>query len=95
MVVFSVDAAEREGIMEGRNYFIQFTEGETTFKRIFFDPVEANRLILRCWNGKYPDRLIERGSVQLLARAEYRLVRDEAGESETRMTKPETRIKPE
>jgi transcriptional regulator with XRE-family HTH domain len=76
-VVFSVDAAEREGIVQGRNYFIQFIDGETTFKRIFFDPLEANRLVLRCWNTKYPDRQIERSAIQLLARAEYRLVKDE------------------
>jgi transcriptional regulator with XRE-family HTH domain len=76
LVVFSVDAVEREGILPGRNYFIQFTDGETTFKRIFFDDLEANRLILRCWNAKYPDRTIERSSIQLLARAEYRLIVD-------------------
>jgi transcriptional regulator with XRE-family HTH domain len=80
-VVFSVDAAEREGIVQGRNYFIQFVDGETTFKRIFFDPIEANRLVLRCWNTKYPDRQVERSAIQLLARAEYRLVKDEAEET--------------
>ena len=89
VVVFSVDAAEREGIIQGRNYFIQFADGENTFKRIFFEPSDADWLVLRCWNANYPDRRIERASIQLLARAEYRLVPDEAAGAETRMTKPE------
>jgi transcriptional regulator with XRE-family HTH domain len=78
VVVFSVDAAEREGIIQGRNYFIQFADGENTFKRIFFEPSDADWLILRCWNAKYPARRVERASIQLLARAEYRLVPDES-----------------
>jgi transcriptional regulator with XRE-family HTH domain len=77
VVVFSIDAAEKEGIIEGRNYFIQFTDGQNTFKRIFFEPTDADWLILRCWNARYPDRRVERTMVQLLARAEYRLVPDE------------------
>jgi biotin operon repressor len=77
VVIFSVDAAEREGIIEGRNYFIQFTDGQNTFKRIFFEPTDVHWLILRCWNARYPDRRVERSTVQLLARAEYRLVPDE------------------
>jgi phage repressor protein C with HTH and peptisase S24 domain len=77
VVVFSVDAAEKEGIVEGRNYFLQFIDGENTFKRIFFDPDNAEQLVLRCWNAHYPHRCIRRDRIQLLARAEFRLVPDE------------------
>jgi transcriptional regulator with XRE-family HTH domain len=77
VVVFSIDAAEKEGIIEGRNYFVQFADGENTFKRIFFDPENSDRLVLRCWNPKYPQRRVERSRVQLLARAEFRLVPDD------------------
>ncbi len=76
VVVFSIDAAEREGIVDGRNYFIQFADGQNTFKRIFREPSDIEWLVLRCWNAKYPDRRVERASIQLLARAEYRLVPD-------------------
>jgi phage repressor protein C with HTH and peptisase S24 domain len=77
VVVFSVDAAEREGIVDGKNYFIQFTDGENTFKRIFPDPDNRELLILRCWNERYPQRIVDRSRVKLLARAVYRLMPDE------------------
>jgi transcriptional regulator with XRE-family HTH domain len=77
VVVFSVDAAEREGIVEGKNYFIQFAGEENTFKRIFFDPENRELLILRCWNERYPPRIVERSKIKLLARAIYRLMPDE------------------
>jgi transcriptional regulator with XRE-family HTH domain len=77
VVVFSIDAAEKEGIVEGRNYFVQFADGENTFKRIFFDPENSERLVLRCWNTKYPQRKVSRSGIQILARAEFRLVPDE------------------
>jgi transcriptional regulator with XRE-family HTH domain len=76
-VIFSVEAAEREGIVEGKNYFIQFAGGDNTFKRIFLDPENRELLILRCWNEKYPPRVIERSQVKLLARAIYKLTPDE------------------
>jgi transcriptional regulator with XRE-family HTH domain len=77
VVIFSVDAAEREGIVEGRNYFIQFDDGENTFKRVFSDPRDEDRLVLRCWNKRYPQRGVDRRRVKLLARAVYRLVPDD------------------
>lgn len=80
VVVFSVDAAEREGIVDGRNYFIQFADGQNTFKRVFLEPSDVDWLVLRCWNEKYPPRKVERDTIQLLARAEYRLVPDTADE---------------
>ena len=77
IVVFSIETAEREGIIEGKNYFIQFADGENTFKRVFPDPDNRELLVLRCWNPKYPQRVIERASVKILARAVYRLTPDE------------------
>jgi transcriptional regulator with XRE-family HTH domain len=77
VVVFSVDVAEREGIIEGKNYFLQFVDGENTFKRVFPDPENRELLILRCWNERYPPRIVERSQVKLLARAVYRLTPDE------------------
>ena len=76
-VIFSVDAAESEGIIEGRNYFIQFHDDQNTFKRIFLDPENHELLVLKCWNEKYPPRVIERSSIKLLARAVYKLTPDE------------------
>jgi transcriptional regulator with XRE-family HTH domain len=76
-VIFSVDAAESEGIVEGRNYFIQFADGENTFKRIFLDPENHELLVLKCWNEKYPPRVVERSSIKLLARAVFKLTPDE------------------
>lgn len=77
VVIFSADAADREGIVGGRNYFIQFDDGENTFKRVFFHRDDEDRLVLRCWNKKYPQRVVDRRRVKLLARAIYRLVPDE------------------
>ena len=34
IVVFSFDAVEREGILDGRSYYLAFTDGSTTFKRV-------------------------------------------------------------
>jgi transcriptional regulator with XRE-family HTH domain len=76
-VVFSIDAAEREGIVDGKNYFVQFADGENTFKRVFLDPENRELLILRGWNERYPARVVERSKVKLLARAIFRLTPDE------------------
>ncbi len=77
VVVFSVDVAEREGILDGKNYFIQLADDENTFKRVFLDPDNRELLILRPWNDRYPARVVERSRVKLLARAIYRLTPDE------------------
>ena len=77
VVIFSVDAAEREGIVDGKNYFIQFVEGENTFKRLFLDPDNRELVILKCWNEQYKPRVVERARIKLLARAVYRLTPDE------------------
>ena len=77
VVIFSVDAVEREGILQGRNYFVQLDDGQNTFKRVFEDPAQPNALILRCWNKRYAKRVIDRRSVRLLARAIYKLVPDD------------------
>ena len=78
VVIFSIDLAECEGVVDGRNYFIQLTDGENTFKRLFVDREYPDRLVLRCWNPKYPDRSIGRDRIHTLARAQFRLVPDES-----------------
>ena len=77
VVIFSADVAEREGIVDGKNYFVQFADGENTFKRLFLDPENRDRVILRCWNEKYPSHTVERGQIKLLARAIFRVLPDE------------------
>lgn len=77
VVIFSVDQAEREGVIDGKNYFVQFADGENTFKRLFLHADNRELLVLRCWNSKYPDRIVERAKIKLLARAMYRLMPDE------------------
>jgi hypothetical protein len=71
VVVFSFDAAEREGIMPGRSYYLAFTDGSTTFKRVFTDESDPEIYILRCWNRKkYPaDQRVHREEVVRIARA--------------------------
>ena len=76
-VIFSIDAAEREGIVDGKNYFVQFADGETTFKRIFLDPENRELVVLKCWNDRYPPRIVERAKIQFVARAVFRMVPDE------------------
>ena len=80
VVIFSVDAAEAEGVVNGRNYFLQFDDGHNSFKRVFLDPQNPDVLVLRCWNDAYPPRTVSRSRVRLLARAVYRLVPDDAGD---------------
>lgn len=71
IVVFSFDAAEREGILPGKSYYLAFTDGSTTFKRIFKDEKDPDVFILRCWNRrKYPaDQRVHRDEVVRIARA--------------------------
>ena len=71
IVVFSFDAVEREGILAGRSYYLAFTDGSTTFKRVFTDERDPEVLILRCWNRKkYPgDQPVHRDEIVRIARA--------------------------
>jgi hypothetical protein len=71
LVIFSYDAVEREGILPGKSYYLAFTDGSTTFKRLYPDENDAERYILRCWNRKkYPkDQKIHRDEVVRIARA--------------------------
>jgi transcriptional regulator with XRE-family HTH domain len=71
VVIFSFDATEREGILPGRSYYLAFTDGTTTFKRIFTDESDPEVYILRCWNRKkYPaDQRIHRDEIVRIARA--------------------------
>jgi hypothetical protein len=52
IVVFSFDAYDREGILPGKSYYLAFTDGSTTFKRVFLDPDDPEVYLLRCWNEK-------------------------------------------
>lgn len=74
VLVFAADSGEREGVIDGKSYFVQFVGGENTFKRVFTIAADPDALELRCWNSRYGPRRIHRDEVQLLARAVYRLV---------------------
>jgi DNA-binding XRE family transcriptional regulator len=71
IVVFSFDAVEREGILSGRSYYLAFTDGSTTFKRLFTDESDPDVFILRCWNRKkFPtDQRVHRDEIVRIARA--------------------------
>jgi transcriptional regulator with XRE-family HTH domain len=71
IVVFSFEAVEREGILPGCSYYLAFTDGSTTFKRVFKDESDPDVYILRCWNHrKYPaHQRVHRDEVVRIARA--------------------------
>jgi transcriptional regulator with XRE-family HTH domain len=71
IVVFSFDAVDREGILPGRSYYLAFTDGSTTFKRVYKDESDPDTFLLRCWNRKkYPvDQRIHRDEIVRIARA--------------------------
>jgi hypothetical protein len=71
IVLFSYDAYEREGILPGKSYYLAFSDGTTTFKRVFLDPTDPHVYLLRCWNtDKYPaDRRVHFTEVVRIARA--------------------------
>lgn len=71
IVLFSFDAFEREGILPGKSYYLAFTDGSTTFKRVFLDKHDPEVYILRCWNNrKYPtQRRVHFSEVVRIARA--------------------------
>lgn len=71
VVLFSYDAYEREGVLPGKSYYLAFTDGSTTFKRVFVDPADPHVYVLRCWNSaKYPaERRVHFTEVVRIARA--------------------------
>lgn len=71
IVLFSFDAYDREGILPGKSYYLAFTDGSTTFKRVFLDPNDPEIYILRCWNTKkFPaERRVHFSEVVRIARA--------------------------
>jgi hypothetical protein len=71
IVLFSFDAYDREGILPGKSYYLAFTDGSTTFKRVFIDPDDPEIYILRCWNAaRYPaERRVHFSEVVRIARA--------------------------
>lgn len=82
IVVFSFDAVEREGILPGNSYYLAFTDGSTTFKRVFLDEADAEVYILRCWNRKkFPmDQRVHRDEIVRIARAISKQVTVDEGE---------------
>jgi transcriptional regulator with XRE-family HTH domain len=82
VVVFSYEAFEREGIIPGKSYYIAFTDGTTTFKRVFRDEKDPEVYILRCWNRKkYPaDQRVHHSEVVRIARAVSKQVMVEENE---------------
>jgi transcriptional regulator with XRE-family HTH domain len=83
VVIFSYDAVEREGILPGNSYYIAFTDGSTTFKRVFLDESNPDIYLLRCWNRKkYPkDQPVPRDEVVRIARAISKQVEVDESES--------------
>ncbi|MGA3066077.1 MAG: helix-turn-helix domain-containing protein [Tepidisphaeraceae bacterium] len=83
IVIFSYDAVEREGILPGSSYYVAFTDGSTTFKRLFPDEQDPEQFVLRCWNRKkYPnDQRVHRDEIVRIAKAvSKQVIVDESGE---------------
>lgn len=85
IVLFSFDAFDREGIIEGKSYYLAFTDGSTTFKRVFLDAADPEVYILRCWNHRrYPtQRRVHFSEVVRLARAISKQVNPEKADDES------------
>jgi len=79
VVVFSFDAVEREGIQSGKSYYLAFTDGSTTFKRVFLDENDPDAYILQCYNTiRYPQRRrVPCSEVVRIARAISKMVSPE------------------
>jgi transcriptional regulator with XRE-family HTH domain len=83
VVIFSYDAYEREGLLPGKSYYVAFTDGSTTFKRVYHDDKDPEVYLLRCWNRKkFPkDQRVHAGEVVRIARAiSKQVVVDEDGD---------------
>jgi transcriptional regulator with XRE-family HTH domain len=76
IVIFSYDAFDREGILPGRSYYLAFTDGTSTFKRLSVDSDDAEMYRLACWNAaKYPEiRRVHFSEVVRIARAVSKVV---------------------
>jgi hypothetical protein len=76
IVVFSFDAFDREGIINGHSYYLAFTDNSTTFKRVFLDPADPDVYVLQCWNtAKYPQqKRVHFNEVVRIARAISKVV---------------------
>jgi hypothetical protein len=76
IVIFSYDAFDREGILPGRSYYLAFTDGTSTFKRLSVDSDDAEIYRLACWNAaKYPEiRRVHYSEVVRIARAVSKVV---------------------
>jgi phage repressor protein C with HTH and peptisase S24 domain/DNA-binding XRE family transcriptional regulator len=70
IVIFSPAVGPRNG----DDCFVRFEDGQTTFKRVFFEQDEAGRSVIRLQprNEKYPPRVVQSESVSGLYKATYR-----------------------
>jgi SOS-response transcriptional repressor LexA len=73
IVIFSPASAPANG----SDCFVRFEDGQTTFKRIFFENNEAGREMIRLQprNEKYPARVLEREQISGLYKAVYKYQR--------------------
>jgi len=81
IVIFSPAADPREG----DDCFVRFEDGQTTFKRVFFESDEEGSAVIRLQprNEKYRAQVVPAESVSGLYRAMYRYQRvDDAGNDE-------------
>jgi transcriptional regulator with XRE-family HTH domain len=71
VVIFSYDAFDREGVVPGKSYYLSFSDGTSTFKRVFLDEKDPEVIVLRCWNRrKYPnDQRVHQSEIVRIARA--------------------------
>ncbi len=70
IIQFSYAKADSEGTVSGKPYFIRLVDDEITFKTIVIpDENFRDEVILRPLNRKYPDRVIERSQIAMVARA--------------------------
>jgi len=70
IVIFSPAASQRSG----DDCFVRFEDGQTTFKRVFFESDSAGKSILRLQprNEKYPPRVVPSEEVTGLYRAMFK-----------------------
>ena len=68
-VLFSVERWKSEGFVDGKDYWIRFEDGDSTFKRVRIDKANAHELILAPLNPGVKPWTVKRRTVSLAARA--------------------------
>lgn len=69
VVVFSIPRFEAEGFVNGKDYWIQFTDGQTTFKRVLVDHRDPERLTMFPVNPAHQPWPVHRSHIRQAARA--------------------------